>query len=244
MTPLVQRHAAGVAGGKYTGSMSLASSFPEEISQARRLADFLDGESGVWTSVYRSCHPDRDLGMFSVFDPPSQRAEMLSRLEWDMHACDGHPAFMEDDHGVPRYTRHGRADDMRPVVVLSSHDGVLPKMLPQVLEEFRHFHNLKAPNHRQWDADALAPLGQTERTGSYTWCREIRLDIRSGDVLSRIRAKTVAPPPPRDRKWIQGEWADPDSPEWQFKQCYDAFRRPPASDPQTPQRRIGAVATQ
>ena len=320
---------------------------------------------------------------------------------------------MEDAHGVPRYTRHGRADDMRPVVVLSSHDGVLPKMLPQVLEEFRHFHNLwqdpsgslhkkllpdgseeevckvnerhvrirttflrrfqaatqlclvrfvdsiiRTPNHRQWTTEALAPLCRTELTDSCTWRREIRLDIRSGDVLSRIRAKTITAPPPRDqcgarpwdaptarrshrrfivaetltgdqiehtcdpdslsgpeigsdlplgeltpvffdrkvlqryyedpqkyrvedgcvscgalwslsidnnhaehvvvpicylglelpereqdhwkvhniappgsglsrtsrRRWIQGEWAEPDSPEWQFKQCYDAFR--------------------
>ena len=70
--------------------MSIASGFPEEISQARLLADFLAADSGVWTSVYRSCHPDRDFGTFSVFAPASQRAEILSRLEWDMHAYDGH----------------------------------------------------------------------------------------------------------------------------------------------------------
>ena len=244
--------------------MSSVSSFPEEISQAQRLTDFLDGYSQAWTSVYQR-HPDQDFTVFSVFASRSRQAEMLSRPEWDMRLCDGHPAFIEDRSGAYRYTRYGRADDMRPVVILSSHSGVLPEMLPQVLEEFRHFHNLwgdpsgrihkklhpdgseeevckvtehhvqirtaylrrfqaatqlclarfvdsilNTPNHQQWTTEALAPLDQTERTGNYTWRRDIRLDLRPGRVSSRILAKTVAAPPPRDQcgAWPWDEPAD------------------------------------
>ena len=233
--------------------MSLSSSFPEEITQAQRLSDFLAGDTGVWTTVYQSLRPDQDFGIFSVFASRSRRPEMLTRPEWEMHPYDGCPAFIEDERGARRYERYGRMDNTKPVVILLSHDGVLPPMLPQVLEEFRHFHNLwedpaggihkklrtdgseeevckltqqhvqirttylrrfqaatqlclvrfadsivNTPNHQSWTAAALAPLDQIVRTNHHMWCRDIRLDIRPWEVSSRIRAKAVTAPPPRD----------------------------------------------
>ena len=189
-----------------------------------------------------------------MFASRSRRAEILSCLEWEMHPYDGRPGFIEDGRGAHRYARHGRRDNTKPVVVLLSHGGVLAEMLPQVLEEFRHFHSLwedpsggihkklhadgsqeevcrithqhvqirttylrrfqaatqlclvrfvdsilNTPNHQQWTAVELASLDQTARAESYTWCRDIRLDIRPGEVSSRIRAKTVTAAPPRDQ---------------------------------------------
>lgn len=217
------------------------------------MSDFLDGDVGIWTTVYQSLHPDQDFGIFSAFAPDSGRAELLMRPEWDMRPYDGCPAFIEDVRDTYRYARHGRKDDAKPVVVLLSHDGVLPAMLPQVLEEFRHFHNLwedsaggihkklhadgsavevcrvtqqhvqirtaylrtfqaatqlclvrfvdsiiNTSNDEELTAAALAPLDETVRTENYVWRRDIRLDVRPGEVSSRILAKTIAEPPPRD----------------------------------------------
>lgn len=234
--------------------MSLSSSLPEEITQAQRLVAFLDGDAGLWTTVYQSLRPDQDFGIFAAFAPDSRRAELLMRPEWEMRPYDGCPAFIEDERGTYRYARYGRADETKPVVVLLSHDGVLPAMLPQVLEEFRLFHSLwedpaggihkklhadgsaeevcrvaqqrvqirtaylrrfqaatqlclvrfvdsiiNTPNDRELTTAALAPLVETVRTEDYVWRRDIRLDVRPGEVSSRILAKTIAAPPPRDQ---------------------------------------------
>ena len=234
--------------------MSLSSSFPEEVTQAQRLSDFLADDAGVWTTVYESLHPDQDFGIFSAFMPHSRRVEMLTRPEWEMRPYDGRPAFIDDERGTCRYARYGRTDNAKPVVVLLSHDGVLPAMLPQVLEEFRHFHNLwedaaggihkklhadglaeevcrvtqqhvqirtaylrrfqaatqlclvrfvdsiiNTPNHQHLTPADVAPLDQTARTENHVWRRDIRLDIRPGEVSSRVLAKTIAEPPPRDQ---------------------------------------------
>ena len=115
---------------------------PEEITQACRLDDFLSGGSQTWTTVYAYRAAGIGYNVFSVFIAPSQRNAVLSRPEWEMRPCGGAPAFTQDRLGRSRYTRHGVEGKLRPVVILQDHNGVLPRMPPQVLEEFRHFHNL------------------------------------------------------------------------------------------------------
>ncbi|MCY3821776.1 MAG: hypothetical protein OXH52_20890 [Gammaproteobacteria bacterium] len=250
----VHRWASAVASGAYISGMSIPPSFPEEFTQAQRLLDFLDGDKGSWTTVYESLRPDQDFGIFSAFMPHSRRAELLARPEWEMCPYDGRPAFIEDERGRYRYARYGQTDNAKPVVILLSHDGAVPAMLPQVLEEFRHFHDLweeaaggihkklhadgsaeevcrvthqhaqirtaylrrfqaatqlylvrfvdsiiNTPNRQRLTAADVAPLEQTVRTESHVWRRDIRLEGRPGEVSSRILAKTIAAPPPRDQ---------------------------------------------
>ena len=109
---------------------------------------------------------------------------MLSRPEWEMHPYGGRPGFVGDDQGASRYGRYGRIDQTRPVVVLS-HGGVLPQMLPQVLEEFRHFHNL-------WEDPAGGVLKKLLANGSEeTVCNitQRHMRIRSS-YLRRFQAAT------------------------------------------------------
>ena len=176
---------AGVATDTYIDRMSPASDFPEAVTQDQRLSDFLADDQGPWTTVYQSLWPDEDFGIFSVFASRSRQAEMLSRPEWEMHPCDGRPGFVSDKRGVSRYGRYGRTDKTRPVVVLLSHGGVLPQMLPQVLEEFRHFHNL-------WEDPAGGVLKKLLADGSEeTVCKvtQRHVQIRSS-YLRRFQAAT------------------------------------------------------
>ena len=128
--------------GRLRSIMPTQPPFPEEITQTRRLDDFLSGDSQTWTTVYTCRAAGSDYSVFSVFVAPSQRNAVLSRPEWEMRPFGGTPAFTQDRLGRSRYTRHGVEGKLRPVVILQEHNGGLPMMPPQVLEEFRHFHNL------------------------------------------------------------------------------------------------------
>ena len=184
----VQRPAAGparVAPDTYIDPMRSTSDFPEAVTQDQRLSDFLADDQGPWTTVYQSLWPDEDFGIFSVFASRSRQAEMLRRPEWEMHPYDGRPGFVSDERGASRYGRYGRTDKTRPVVVLLSHGGVLPQMLPQVLEEFRHFHNL-------WEDPVGGVLKKLLADGSEEVVCKVtqrRVQIRSS-YLRRFQAAT------------------------------------------------------
>lgn len=100
-----------------------------------------------WTSVYRSWHTEKGNGAeFVALAPPSYRSCALRGTSWDISIGDGAPAFCqwyEDGKPHTEYQRYpGRREGVEPLVVVQNHHGVKPRMLPQLTEEFRLFHNL------------------------------------------------------------------------------------------------------
>lgn len=116
--------------------------FPEEITQANLLKDFLDYDQRGWTIVYCSRHHEEDFAIFAALAPRSLKHSILSQAEWEINAYCGQPGFIEDQGGRYTYARFGRRDGLIPLVIRQDHSGVLPTMLPQILDEFLLFHNL------------------------------------------------------------------------------------------------------
>ena len=157
--------------------MQQASNFPEQITQDLLLQDFLAYDQRGWVTVYCSRHPGEDYGIFSFFASRSSKRAVLSRPEWgEINAYCGHPGFVEDSVGRYRYARFGRRDGLIPLVVRQDHSGVLPTMLPQLLEEFRLFHNL-------W----VNPDGTEHRKLMPDGTDEIACEVKQNSV--RIRSK-------------------------------------------------------
>ena len=116
-------------------------SLPEEVTQQQRCQDFLSG-SGYWTTVYHESHEPENLGIFSALAPLDLIQSLLSEPNWNITAHDSLPAFWMDSEDRTHYARYGREHDLIPLVIVQRHHGVLPDMLPQILQEYCHYHDL------------------------------------------------------------------------------------------------------
>lgn len=98
-----------------------------------------------WVTVYfDKVTEDENLGVFSALIPNAYVETSLSRIYWDFHIEDGHPAcvvsYNQGSEEVT-YLRFGNSDEIEPFVVHRSFHGIR-ESYNEILEEFRHFHRL------------------------------------------------------------------------------------------------------
>ena len=113
----------------------------DEYHQERILQDFL-ADDGTWTTVYQSGEPT----LFAGFAPLSSVPALLQKYAWEIRIGSGGPSFWEDAGVELKYSRSGGDFGVEPIAIIQDHLGVLPRMLPQLLQEFCLYHNL-------WNAD-------------------------------------------------------------------------------------------
>jgi hypothetical protein len=98
-----------------------------------------------WVTVYFDKVTEyENLGVFSALIPNAYVETSLSRISWDFHIEDGHPACVVSyNQGSEKvtYLRFGNSDKIEPFVVHRSFHGIR-KSYNEILEEFRHFHRL------------------------------------------------------------------------------------------------------
>ncbi|MCY4433904.1 MAG: hypothetical protein OXE45_09550 [bacterium] len=71
---------------------------------------------------------------------------LLQKYAWDVRIGSGGPSLWEDAGGELKYSRSGGDFGVEPIAIIQDHLGVLPRMRPQLLQEFCLYHNL-------WNAD-------------------------------------------------------------------------------------------
>lgn len=116
----------------------------DDLYQKRVIQEFLAGDDGPWTTVYSS----GDLGLYAGFAPLDSVPVLLEQYSWDVRIGQGGPFLEGSSRGDVRYVPSGGDHGVKPVVITQEHFGVLPRMLPQLLQEFSLFHNL-------WHADGM-----------------------------------------------------------------------------------------
>ena len=126
---------------------------------------------GPWTVLYESCDGrDGFRRMFGVLAPKRRRPDILSDNVHLPPLDFGAPGFMESYRGGRTrrtYLRYGDDEEYEPLVILQDHDRVRPRMLPQLSEEFRLYHNLWASHdgtefikvNRDGSEEAAAEIG-------------------------------------------------------------------------------------
>ncbi|MCQ3812183.1 MAG: hypothetical protein KTV68_16710, partial [Acidimicrobiia bacterium] len=113
----------------------------DEFHQERVLHEFL-ADDGVWTTVYQG----GELALFAGFAPPSSVPALLQKYDWDVRIGSGGPSLWENAGGELKYSRSSGDFGVEPIAIIQDHLGVLPRMLPQLFQEFCLYHNL-------WNAD-------------------------------------------------------------------------------------------
>lgn len=135
--------------------------------------------TGPWTTVYKNWYDDaHNGGWFAAFTPIDQRDTVLARDGWDLHKGQNGPGFAEwHQAGQVRreYLRYGNSSGIEPIVITQDHWGTKPDMLPQVVEEFRLYHNL-------WSSSDSSQLVKVEEDGNVYVAAEITRD--------RVRIRT------------------------------------------------------
>jgi hypothetical protein len=129
-SPAVERAIAGVQ---------------DRLNQTDRSEEITSAGARTWVTVYESWHGDDNGAVFAMLSPPEIRGGVLSHDTWDLSIGDGAPGFngsAGDEDDPPFYMRHGTLDGAEPLVLVQSHHDILPRMLPQLCEEFRLYHNL------------------------------------------------------------------------------------------------------
>ena len=113
---------------------------------------FESAGDGPWTVLYESWDSqDGFKRVFGVLAPKRRRPEILSD---DVHLPPldfGAPGFMTSYRGGRTrrtYLRYGDDEGYEPLVILQDHYRVRLRMLPQLSEEFRLYHNLWANHDR------------------------------------------------------------------------------------------------
>ncbi len=144
----------------------------DEFHQERILQDFL-ADDGVWTTVYCS----GDLTLFAGFAPLSSVPELLKKYAWDVRIGSGGPSLWENSSGELGYCRSGGSHGVEPIAIIQDHMAVLPRMLPQLLQEFYLYHNL-------WHAD-----GSVYKKLTDDGTAEIACEV--GEDIVRIRTKLL-----------------------------------------------------
>ena len=118
----------------------------ELIRQDEMRKQFARHGTEAWTTVYKSWRqPNDDGAFFAAFAPKKYRAKALESSNWDLSIGDGSPGFTQYFHPTrTKYHRLGDSSGVEPIVIMQEHHGMRPTMLPQVVEEFRLYHNLWA----------------------------------------------------------------------------------------------------
>jgi hypothetical protein len=98
-----------------------------------------------WITVYLNKITENvNLGIFSALIPNSCIETALSHICWDFHIGNGHPACMvsyKDGEKQVNYLRFGNSDEIEPFVIHRDFHGIR-KSYNEIIEEFRHYHNL------------------------------------------------------------------------------------------------------
>ena len=115
-----------------------------EQSEVREVFERAGEEA--WTVLYESWDDEgARMQRFCVLAPRRMRTTILSD-HYRLPGLDfGLPGFMESRRSgrrLVRYLRYGDENGFEPLVILQNHYRVLPRMLPQLSEEFRLYHNL------------------------------------------------------------------------------------------------------
>ena len=123
--------------------------------------------------MYRS----GDLCLFAGFAPPSSVPALLKEYGWGIQIGGGGPSLWRDYDGEVHYDGSFGDHGVEPIAIIQDHHGVLPRMLPQLLQEFSLFHNL-------WHSDARV-YKKLNDDGT----DEIACEVSDG--LIRIRTKLL-----------------------------------------------------
>lgn len=153
----------------------------EWLNQEDVQEEFLRLDRGQWTTVYRSWHegPQSDGGIYCGLASPDYRKRAVSGSTWDLMVTDNRPGFSQGpgENGglVTRYHREGDENEVEPLVLLREFHGVRPSS-PEIVQEFRLFHNLWWDNERH----AFMKIHEdgTEEVAIEVSDREVRVKTR------------------------------------------------------------------
>ncbi|MFA6002820.1 MAG: hypothetical protein WC881_02000 [Elusimicrobiota bacterium] len=103
---------------------------------------------GPWVSVYESVGSLQGIEgrhcFFSALIPNAEIEDALNHFSWDLRigaGKPGHSVSYEDKKEKIEYWRYGDSSGVVPLVIHRHFHGLLPESF-EILEEFRHFHNL------------------------------------------------------------------------------------------------------
>ncbi len=135
----------------------------EALEQRELREAFESSGEQAWTVLYETRRAESAVAYRScVLVPKRYRSEVLGEGFW-LPDLDGRaPGLAESDSDDGyEYWRLGEDSDFEPLVILQSHHGLRPRMLPQLTEEFRLHHNLWA-NDRSPEFIKIKPDGTEE----------------------------------------------------------------------------------
>ena len=116
------------------------------LEQREAFEAFESDGDGPWTVLYVSRTDENpSVLQWCMLAPSSLRSQVLSEVNRLPSNDFGAPGFVGSytDEGA-KYFRYGDDEGFEPLVILQDHSGVLPRMQPQLSEEFRLYHNLWA----------------------------------------------------------------------------------------------------
>ncbi|MDD2786023.1 MAG: hypothetical protein PHS79_03980 [Patescibacteria group bacterium] len=104
-----------------------------------------DVGASAWVTAYRKVQDQAENGgVFCALVPDADILDSLASGTWDMSVGSGCPGCSQSFDGATRttaYHRYGRAGGIEPLVFVRDHNGLHPRSI-EILEEYRHFHNL------------------------------------------------------------------------------------------------------
>ena len=116
----------------------------EALEQRELREAFESSGEQTWTVLYETHRAESAMACrFCVLVPKRFRSEVLGEDFWLPDLDDRKPGLQEsdaDDGYV--YLSFGEDSGFEPLVILQGHHGLRPRMLPQLSEEFRLYHNL------------------------------------------------------------------------------------------------------
>lgn len=99
----------------------------------------------LWVTVYsHESNEDLIYNIFSALIPITYVQTSLSNNSWDLHVQSGHPGCItscDGDEEVVKYLRFGNSEGIEPFIIRRNFLSVRDSY-NEILEEFRHFHNL------------------------------------------------------------------------------------------------------
>ena len=119
--------------------------------QKERRADLKQIGTETWTTIYSYGNTNGTRGGYFcalVAEPMLRR--VMEHDSWDLHIGDGLPGFSQRDSQkgktVTMYHRLGDDNGIEPLVIKRTFHGIKPNSV-ELLEEFRHYHNLYHDRH-------------------------------------------------------------------------------------------------
>ena len=132
----------------------MATTKPDDVRKALLQEDFLEDirtrhGSEQWVAVYFSSArtSESNFGFFSALIPNDKVGEVLKNHSWDLRIGNGMPgqiiSFPRGGEKEKRqYLRYGDDDGIEPLVIYREFHHAMGADYLEILEEFRHFHNL------------------------------------------------------------------------------------------------------